>query len=70
MNARRTLLAAALTASFASPLAVHAAGVAVDVDIAPPAPVYEHLPPREGYEVMLSSPGTTGSMQTITGTIG
>ncbi len=50
MDLRRTLLAVALAGSLAGPLAVHAASV--EVDIAPPAPVYEQLPPREGYVVV------------------
>jgi hypothetical protein len=51
MNVRRTLLAVALAGSFAAPLAVHAAGVNVDIDIAPPAAVYEQMPARQGYIV-------------------
>jgi hypothetical protein len=51
MNVRRTMLAVAVASALASPLAVHAANFSVDVDIAPPAAVYEQLPPREGYVV-------------------
>jgi hypothetical protein len=49
MNTRKTLLAIAFAGSaLAVPLAAHAA-VAVDIDIAPPAPRYEAAPPRAGY---------------------
>jgi WXXGXW repeat (2 copies) len=51
MNIRRTALALALAGSFAAPLAVHAANVNLDIDIAPPAPVYEQMPARAGYVV-------------------
>ena len=51
MNIRRTLLAAAMAGAFAAPFSAHAANFSVDVDVAPPAPVYEQLPPREGYVV-------------------
>jgi len=52
MDIRKTLLAAAVAASFGAPLSLHAANFSVDVDLAPPAPVYEQLPPREGYVVV------------------
>ncbi len=51
MNVRKALLAVALAGSFAAPLAAHAASINFDVDIAPPAPVYEQMAPREGYVV-------------------
>ncbi len=51
MSFRRTLLAAALAGSFAGPLAVSAASVNFDIDIAPPAPRYEVMPARAGYIV-------------------
>ncbi len=51
MNIRRTALAVALASSFAAPLAVHAASVNIDIDVAPPAPVYEQMPARAGYVV-------------------
>jgi hypothetical protein len=51
MNVRKTLLAVALAGSFAVPLAAHAEGINFNVDIAPPAPVYEQMPAREGYVV-------------------
>ena len=51
MNIRRTALAVALAATFAAPLAAHAANFSVDVNVAPPAPVYEQMPAREGYVV-------------------
>jgi hypothetical protein len=51
MDIRKTLLAATIAGSFAAPLSLHAASFSVDVDIAPPAPVYEQLAPREGYVV-------------------
>ena len=49
MNGRKTFLAIALASAFAAPLAVNAAVVVVDVDVAPPAPVYERMPAREGF---------------------
>jgi len=51
MNIRRTALAVALAATFATPLAAHAANFSVDIDVAPPAPVYERMPARAGYVV-------------------
>jgi hypothetical protein len=51
MNVRKTLLAIALAGSFAAPLAVYSAGINFNVDVAPPAPVYEQLPAREGFVV-------------------
>ena len=51
MSVRKTLLAAGLAVSFAAPFAAHAANFSIDVDVAPPPPVYEQLPPREGYVV-------------------
>jgi hypothetical protein len=51
MNVRKTLLAVALAGSLAAPLAVHSASVNFNVEIAPPAPVYEHMPARKGYIV-------------------
>ena len=51
MYVRKTLLAIALASAFVAPLAVHAASVIVDVDVAPPAPVYERMPAREGFIV-------------------
>jgi hypothetical protein len=51
MSVRKTLLAIGLATSFAGPFAAHAANFSIDVDVAPPAPVYEQLPPREGYVV-------------------
>jgi hypothetical protein len=51
MIVRKTLLAIALAGSFVVPFAVHAAGVSVDVDIAPPPPIHEELAPRAGYVV-------------------
>ena len=49
MNVRKAFLAAALAGSFALP--VYAERFAVDVDVAPPPPRHEQLPPREGYIV-------------------
>jgi hypothetical protein len=49
MNVRKTFLALALASAFVAPLAVHAAIVIVDV--APPAPVYEQMPARQGFIV-------------------
>lgn len=51
---RKTLLAVAVAGSFALPVAVNAAGISVDIDVAPPAPIHEQLAPRAGYVV---SPG-------------
>ena len=51
MNVRKTLLAVALAGSFAAPLMAHSAEFNFNVDIAPPAPVYEQMPAREGYVV-------------------
>ena len=51
MIVRRTLLAIAVASSLACPLVVRAANFSVDIDVAPPPPVYEQLPPREGYVV-------------------
>jgi WXXGXW repeat (2 copies) len=51
MNVRRMLLAVAVASSLGSPVAAHAANFSVDIDVAPPPPVYEQLPPREGYIV-------------------
>jgi hypothetical protein len=51
MNFRKTALAVALAGSFAAPLAVHAGGINIDVDVAPPAAVYEQMPARAGYVV-------------------
>jgi hypothetical protein len=51
MNIRKTLLAVALAGSFAAPLAARAEGINFNVDVAPPAPVYEQMPAREGYVV-------------------
>ena len=51
MNIPRTLLALAVAGSLAAPIAVRATNFSVDVDVAPPAAVYEQLPPREGYIV-------------------
>ena len=51
MNGRKTFFAVALAGSFAAPLAVSAASFSVDVDVAPPAPVYEQMPARQGYIV-------------------
>ncbi len=51
MNVRTTLLAVAVAGSLASPVAVRAANFSVDVEVAPPPPVYEQLAPREGYVV-------------------
>ena len=50
MNIRRTALSVALAATFAAPLAAHAAHFSVDVNVAPPAPVYEQMPARAGYD--------------------
>ena len=47
MNVRKTFLAIALASAFVAPLAVQAAVIVVDV--APPAPVYEQMPAREGF---------------------
>lgn len=47
MNTRKTLLAAVLASSLALPLA--AGAVDIYVDVAPPAPVYEQAPAREGF---------------------
>jgi WXXGXW repeat (2 copies) len=47
MNTRKTLLAAVLAGSLALPLAAYAERVYID--LAPPAPVYEQAPPRDGY---------------------
>lgn len=49
MYLRKTFLAIALASAFVAPLAVHAAVVIVDV--APPAPVYEQMPARDGFVV-------------------
>jgi len=50
MNTRKTFLAFAFAGSCALPLgAAQAARVDIDVDVAPPAPVYEQVTPREGY---------------------
>jgi hypothetical protein len=51
MNIRKTMLALAVAGSLATPFAVRAASLSVDVDVAPPPAVYEQLPPREGYVV-------------------
>ena len=51
MNIRKTMLALAVAGSLATPFAVGAASLSVDVDVAPPPVVYEQLPPREGYVV-------------------
>jgi hypothetical protein len=51
MDVQRRLLAIALAGTFAASSAVYAAGVRVDVDIAPPAPLYEQMPARQGYIV-------------------
>ncbi len=52
MNVRKTFLAIALASAFVAPIAVRAATVMVDVDVAPPAPpVYERMPAREGYVI-------------------
>jgi hypothetical protein len=51
MNARKTLLAIAIAASFAAPLAAHSADINFNVDVAPPAPVYEQMPARAGFVV-------------------
>jgi len=51
MKIRSTLLAVAVAGTLASPLAVRAANISVDIDVAPPPPVVEQLPPREGYIV-------------------
>ena len=51
MNVRRTMLVVAVASSLGAPLAAHAANFSVDVALAPPAAVYEQLPPREGYVV-------------------
>lgn len=48
MNARNTLLAIAFAGSFAVPFAAQAR-VDIDVDIAPPAAVYEDATPRAGF---------------------
>jgi hypothetical protein len=49
MNFRRTALAVALAGSLGAPLAV--AAVNIDIDVAPPAAVYEQMPARAGYVV-------------------
>ena len=49
MNVRKAYLAIALASAFVAPLAVQAAILVVDV--APPAPVYEQMPARQGYIV-------------------
>ena len=49
MNVRKTFLTLALASAFVAPLAVNAAIVVVD--IAPPAPVYEQMPVRQGFIV-------------------
>jgi hypothetical protein len=51
MNIRKTCLAIALASAFVVPLAVNAAIVNIEVDSAPPAPVYEQMPARPGYIV-------------------
>ena len=51
MNFRKTALAVALAGSLGAPLAVHAASVNIDIDVAPPAAVYEQIPARAGYVV-------------------
>lgn len=48
MNARKALLITAVAGSLAVPFASYAA-VDIDVDIAPPAAVYEDAPAREGF---------------------
>jgi len=52
MNIRKTLLAFAVAGSFASPFAAQAASIRFNVDVAPPAPVYEQMPARAGYVVV------------------
>ena len=54
MIVRKTLLVVALAGSCTVPFAVNAAGVNVDIDVAPPPSIHEELAPREGYVV---SPG-------------
>ena len=49
MNVRKTFLAIALASALVTPLALRAATVVIDV--APPAPVYEQMPAREGFIV-------------------
>ena len=51
MNARKLLSVVAVASALAAPVAARAASFSVDVDVAPPAPVYEQLPPRQGYVV-------------------
>ena len=51
MNVRKTLLALAIAGSFAAPLAVQSKNIDFNVNIAPPAPVYEQMPVRRGYVV-------------------
>ena len=51
MNFRKTALAVALAGSLGAPLAVQAASVNIDIDVAPPAAVYEQIPARAGYVV-------------------
>ena len=52
MKLRTMLLAAAVASSLAVPTAARAANFSVDIDVAPPPPpVYQPLPPREGYVV-------------------
>jgi hypothetical protein len=54
MIIRKSLFAISLVGAFAAPFAVHAAAINFNVDIAPPAPVYEQMPAREGY---VATPG-------------
>ena len=51
MNLRKSLLTFALAGAFAAPFAAYAADIHFNVDVAPPAPVYENLAPRAGYVV-------------------
>ena len=70
MNFRKTALAVALAGSLGAPLAVHAASVNIDIDVAPPAAVYEQLPARAGYGVTSSRRDITGMTPIVTSTLG
>jgi hypothetical protein len=48
MNVRKSLLAMALASAIVAPFAVDAASIIV-IDAAPPAPVYEQMPARQGF---------------------
>ena len=62
MNVRRMMLAVAVASSLASPLAVNAANVSVDVDIAPPAVVTNA---NAGANIMLLPSGAKRTVATI-----